>query len=93
MRASRRPVAIFLRVFRASQNLAITVVFLLLGGGILLTVAPFEVGTIRLAGVSLLWWYGVVVAPVVTVAVTTVALLAASRRRVTEPATPPPATE
>jgi hypothetical protein len=93
MRASRRPVAIFLDVFWASQNLAISVVFLLLGGGVLLTIAPYEVGTIRLAGVSLLWWYGLVVAPVVTVAVTTGALFSASRRRAIEDATPPPAAE
>ena len=76
-------------MFWASQNLAIAVVFLFLGGGLLLTVAPFEVGTIRLAGVSLLWWYGVVVAPVVSVAVATVTLLAATRRRAAENATPP----
>jgi len=93
MRASRGPVAIFLHVFWASQNLAVSVVFLLLGGGILLTVAPFEVGTIRLAGVSLLWWYGVVVAPVVTVAVTTVALVVATRHRTVADTTPPPAAE
>ncbi len=80
-------------MFWASQNLAVTVVFLLLGGGILLTVAPFEVGTIRLAGVSLLWWYGVVVAPVVTGAVATIALVVATRRRTVEDATSPPAAE
>ena len=80
-------------MFWASQNLAVSVVFLLLGGGILLTVAPFEVGTIRLAGVSLLWWYGVVVAPVVAASVACVALLVASRRRTLEDATPPAAAE
>ena len=80
-------------MFGASQNLAVAVVFLLLGGGILLTVAPFEVGTIRLAGVSLLWWYGVVVVPVVTAAVTSVALVLAVRRRAVADAPPPPATE
>ena len=93
MRAPRGPVAIFLHVFWASQNLAVTVVFLLLAGGILLTVAPFEIGTIRLAGVSLLWWYGVVVAPVVTVAVTTVTLVLAMRRRAVADTTPPAASE
>jgi hypothetical protein len=80
-------------VFRASHNVAIAVMLLLLGGGILLTVAPYEVGTIRLAGVSLLWWYGVVLAPVVTVAVTTVALLAGARRRPVEATAPTPASE
>jgi hypothetical protein len=80
-------------VFRPSHNVAVAVMFLLLGGGILLTVAPYEVGTIRLAGVSLLWWYGVVVAPVVSVAVTTVALLTGARRPPAENATPSPASE
>jgi hypothetical protein len=58
----------------ARHNVAITVVFLLLGGVLLLTVAPWELGTIRLAGVSLLWWYGVVAAPAAAVTVTVVAL-------------------
>jgi hypothetical protein len=80
-------------VFWASQNLAVTVVLLLLAGGILLTVAPFEIGTIRLAGVSLLWWYGVVVAPAVTVSVATVALVVAARRRTVADPTAPPAAE
>ena len=80
-------------MFRASHNVAITVMLLLLGSGILLTLAPYEVGTIRLAGVSLLWWYGVVVAPVVTVAVTTAALLAGARRRPVEATAPTPASE
>jgi hypothetical protein len=80
-------------VFWTSQNLAVSVVFLLLGGGILLTMAPFEIGTIRLAGVSLLWWYGVVVAPAAAVTVASVALLVVSRRRTIEDATPPPASE
>ena len=80
-------------MFRASQHFAIAVMFLLLAGGILLTVAPYEVGTIRLAGVSLLWWYGVVATPVVTVAVATVSLLAAARRRPAENVTPSAASE
>jgi hypothetical protein len=80
-------------VLRASQNVAITVMVLLLVGGILLTAAPYEIGTIRLVGVSLLWWYGVVVSPVITVAVATVVLLMASRRRATDDSTPTPASE
>jgi hypothetical protein len=48
-------------------------VFLLLGGVLLLTLAPFEIGTIRLAGVSLLWWYGVLAVPVLAVVVTVTA--------------------
>lgn len=81
MRASRQVVAIFLDVSTAPQNVAIVMVFLVLGGGVALTVAPFELGTIRLAGVSLLWWYGAVAAPVVTVTITAAALLRAARRR------------
>ena len=58
----------------APHNVAIAVLFLLLAGVLLLTVAPFEIGTIRLAGVSLLWWYGVVAVPVVGGIVTVAAL-------------------
>jgi hypothetical protein len=58
----------------APHNVAIAVLFLLLGGVLLLTVAPFEIGTIRLAGVSLLWWYAVVAVPVAGGIVTVVAL-------------------
>ncbi|MBM4441599.1 MAG: hypothetical protein FJ027_14385 [Candidatus Rokubacteria bacterium] len=72
---------------RAPQKLAIVMVFSLLAGMTLLTMAPYEVGTIRLAGVSLLWWYGLVVTPAAAVLVTVVALL----RAVHAPAPPPPA--
>ena len=58
----------------APHNVAIAVLFLLLGGVLLLTVAPFEIGTIRLAGVSLLWWYAVVAVPVAGGIVTVAAL-------------------
>lgn len=80
MRACGAAVAIFLRVSTTPQNVAIAMVFLVLGGVVALTVAPFEVGTIRLAGVSLLWWYGVIAAPVVTLTITIAALLRAGRR-------------
>ena len=59
----------------APHNVAIAVLFLLLGGVLLLTVAPFEIGTIRLAGVSLLWWYGVLAVPVAAGTVTVAALV------------------
>jgi len=65
----------------------IAMMFLLLGGVTLLTMAPFELGTIRFAGVSLLWWYGLVAGPAVLVVVTITALM----RRV--PATPLPPAE
>jgi hypothetical protein len=82
MRGSPDTVAIFLPVStEAAHNFAIAVLFLLLGGVLLLTVAPFEIGTIRLAGVSLLWWYGVVAVPVAAAAVT----IAALARRETTP--------
>jgi hypothetical protein len=58
----------------APHNVAIAVLFLLLGGMLLLSVAPYEIGTIRLAGVSLLWWYGVLAVPIAAVAVTVAAL-------------------
>ena len=80
MRASREAVAIFLYVSTTPQNIAIVMVFLVLGGVVGLTVAPFELGTIRLAGVSLLWWYGALTAPVLAVAVTVAALVRASRK-------------
>lgn len=65
----------------APQNVAIVMIFLVLGGVLALTVAPFELGTIRLAGVSLLWWYGALAAPVVVVTIAAAALLRASRKR------------
>jgi uncharacterized membrane protein len=82
MRTSPEAVAIFLHVSTTPQNVAIVMVFLVLGGVVALTVAPFEVGTIRLAGVSLLWWYGAVAAPVVAVTVTVAALLWTSRKSI-----------
>ena len=59
----------------APQNVAIVIIFLTLGGVLLLAVAPFEIGTIRWGGVSLLWWYGGCVVPVVVVAATVQALV------------------
>jgi uncharacterized membrane protein len=95
MRAYGEAVAIFLHVPPAPQNVAIAMIFLVLGGVVLLTVAPFELGTIRLAGVSLLWWYGAVTAPVVAVTVTAAALVRVSRRRESDAAgtVPVPAPE
>jgi hypothetical protein len=80
MRGSREAIAIF----RDVQSRAIATILLMLGGGVALSVAPFELGTIRLAGVSLLWWYGVVATPVVAVAVAAAAL--ARGRRAPDPA-------
>jgi len=62
-------------------DVPIAVLVLLLGGVVLLTVAPFEIGTIRLAGVSLLWWYAALAVPVAAVTVTVTALLRRDARR------------
>jgi hypothetical protein len=60
---------------QAAPNVAIAVLFVLLGGMLLLSVAPYELGTVRLAGVSLLWWYGLFAMPVAAVSVTVAALV------------------
>jgi hypothetical protein len=78
---------------REPHNVAIAVLFVLLSGVTLLTMAPFELGTIRLAGVSLLWWYGVGVVPAVAVATVAMMLLrvharAAARDPASSPAAP-----
>ncbi len=82
MRGSRTRVAIFLDVSQATPaKTAITVMFSLLAGVVFLTVAPFEIATIRLAGVSLLWWYGAVALPVLAVTATVAALARGGARR------------
>lgn len=48
---------------------------LLLLGLPVLTLGPAEVGTIRLAGVSLVWWYVAVLAPILSVLITLLATL------------------
>jgi hypothetical protein len=40
-----------------------------------LTLGPSEVGTIRLAGVTIAWWYAIVLAPVFSVLITLLAML------------------
>ncbi len=82
MRGCTGAIAIFLNV-----SVATATILVLLGGGVALTVAPFEIGTIRLAGVSLLWWYGVILAPLIAVAVT-VAAIARGGERAATPASP-----
>jgi hypothetical protein len=72
----------------APHNVAIGMVFLVLGGVVALTVAPYELGTIRLAGVSLLWWYGVIAAPLLTVTITIAALLRPGSRHAPTPDSP-----
>ena len=43
---------------------------LVLAGVALLALGPFDVGAVRVAGVSLLWWYGGAVAPVLAALLT-----------------------
>ena len=69
---------------RTPHGWAVMMVFVLLGGVTVLTMAPFELGTIRLAGVSLLWWYGVVVVPVVAVGTAALALVRGQARASTD---------
>jgi hypothetical protein len=49
----------------------------LVAGGLALAVAPFDLGAIRLAGVSLLWWYVGLIAPAVAIALAASSLVAA----------------
>ena len=51
---------------------------LLLAGLALLVAGPFDLGAVRVAGVSLLWWYGGAVAPVLA-ALLTLALVPSGR--------------
>jgi hypothetical protein len=59
-----------------AQNVLIALTLLALGGFTLLTAPPLELGTIRLAGVSLLWWFGALVVPVLTLVSLAVVVLA-----------------
>lgn len=52
----------------------------MLAGLAFLALGPFDVGAVRVAGVSLLWWYGGAVAPVAA-AVLTLALFAPESSR------------
>jgi hypothetical protein len=51
---------------------------LVLAGLALLVAGPFDLGAVRVAGVSLLWWYGGAVAPVLA-ALLTLALFPSGR--------------
>jgi hypothetical protein len=55
---------------RSGQGFLLT---LLLGVPVL-ALAPFDLGTVRLAGVNLLWWYGGVAAPVAAALIALAAL-------------------
>jgi hypothetical protein len=59
---------------------AIVLLLALVLGGLVLALAPLDVGAVRLAGVSVLWWYAAVLVPLVGVAVTTGRLLASAAR-------------
>jgi membrane protein implicated in regulation of membrane protease activity len=46
-----------------------------------LVLAPFELGAIRIAGVSLAWWYGGAVAPLLVLVLVVLVLKARPDRR------------
>lgn len=52
------------------RRLAGRLLGLVLAGLAFLALGPFDVGAVRVAGVSLLWWYGGAVAPVAAALVT-----------------------
>jgi hypothetical protein len=51
------------------------VLLALIAGAAVLAHGPFGLGSVRLAGVSLLWWYAAVAAPVVAIGAAVAALL------------------
>ncbi|HET8576301.1 MAG TPA: hypothetical protein VFO18_04335 [Methylomirabilota bacterium] len=46
-----------------NRTKGVLVLVLLLAGFPLIAALPYQIGAIRLAGLSLLWWYGGVAAP------------------------------
>jgi hypothetical protein len=57
------------------RRLGIAVLALLFGAALALFQAPFDLGSVRIAGVNVLWWYALVVAPALAVLATVVLLL------------------
>jgi hypothetical protein len=54
---------------RASRT-TLVALLLVLAGGLLVALAPFEFGGLRLLGVGLLWWYVALVGPLAAIALT-----------------------
>jgi hypothetical protein len=63
-----------IRIPCVRRRLAGLALGLLLAGMALLVLGPFDLGAVRVAGVSLLWWYGGVVGPAAAVLLTIVLL-------------------
>jgi hypothetical protein len=58
-----------------ARRAAVAVLFALIAGAAFLAYGPLALGSVRLAGVSLLWWYAAVAAPAVAMAASSAALL------------------
>ncbi|MBI2217850.1 MAG: hypothetical protein HYU51_11175 [Candidatus Rokubacteria bacterium] len=58
------------------RRAGLVTLLVLAAGGLALALAPFDLGAIRLAGVSLLWWYVGLIAPAVAVALAASGLIA-----------------
>jgi hypothetical protein len=58
-----------------ARRAAVIVLLALIAGAAVLAHGPFGLGSVRLAGVSLLWWYAAVAAPVVAIGAAVTALL------------------
>ena len=57
------------------RRAGIVALLVLLAGGLVLAVAPWDLAATRLAGVALLWWYAALLAPVTAVAVAVASLV------------------
>jgi hypothetical protein len=62
-----------------ARRAAVLILLALLAGVAFLVHGPFALGSLRVAGVSLLWWYAALAAPVAAVVVASVALLVRER--------------
>ena len=57
------------------RRTGIVILVVLFAIALALSQAPFDLGTLRLAGVGLLWWYTLVIAPAAAVLVVAALLL------------------
>jgi hypothetical protein len=68
------------RVSRAERRRAGVLTLVgLLGAGLVLALAPFDLASVRVRGVSLAWWYAGLVAPAAAVVTSTLLLLGRDR--------------
>ena len=63
-----------------ARRVGIGALVTLFAGALLVARAPWDPGSVRLGGVSLLWWYTALAAPVIAVVVTVAVLLAVRDR-------------